>query len=123
MLLYLREPDRFAIWFKRLDRGLVAMSGYSGHDRAIGRDAYLDFSNHVQTFRAEYVLAAEEMDAVLAAADRATAHVAEQEEQEPPPTIPREAFEFLAELTRNNSKDWFEANRTRYEQFVRDPLS
>ena len=31
-------------------------------------------------------------------------------------------FEFLAELQLNNSREWFQANRRRYEADVRDPL-
>ena len=30
-------------------------------------------------------------------------------------------FEFLRDLTANNRKPWFEANRERYEQVVREP--
>jgi uncharacterized protein (TIGR02453 family) len=31
-------------------------------------------------------------------------------------------FEFLEELKANNNKDWFEANRHRYLEFVREPM-
>lgn len=31
-------------------------------------------------------------------------------------------FEFLQELKANNNKEWFEANRSRYLEFVRDPM-
>lgn len=31
-------------------------------------------------------------------------------------------FEFLEELKANNNKEWFEANRHRYLEFVRDPM-
>lgn len=33
----------------------------------------------------------------------------------------KEAFRFLAELEKNNNKDWFDANRDRYESAVLDP--
>lgn len=33
-----------------------------------------------------------------------------------------ETFRFLLEIGFNNNADWFEANRKRYEQFVRDPM-
>ncbi len=33
-----------------------------------------------------------------------------------------ETFRFLLEIGFNNNADWFEANRRRYEQFVRDPM-
>lgn len=31
-------------------------------------------------------------------------------------------FEYLQELKANNNKEWFEANRSRYVEFVRDPM-
>jgi len=33
----------------------------------------------------------------------------------------RETFRFLAELAENNSRDWFQENRDRYDAHVRDP--
>lgn len=43
----------------------------------------------------------------------------------PPPSpfdgFPAEAFKFLHGLKRNNNKLWFEANRSNYEQFLREP--
>ena len=31
-------------------------------------------------------------------------------------------FEFLAELSMNNEREWFQANKARYERDVRDPM-
>jgi uncharacterized protein (TIGR02453 family) len=31
-------------------------------------------------------------------------------------------FEFLRELSANNNRDWFQANKARYEQHARDPM-
>src|SRR4051794_26899448 len=33
-----------------------------------------------------------------------------------------ELFEFLSELKNNNDRDWFAANKARYEAQVRDPI-
>jgi uncharacterized protein (TIGR02453 family) len=38
------------------------------------------------------------------------------------PHFTPELFKFLRQLDRNNTRDWFTANKTRYEQHVRDPL-
>jgi uncharacterized protein (TIGR02453 family) len=35
--------------------------------------------------------------------------------------FPADAFQFLAELALNNEREWFEANKDRYEQSVREP--
>jgi uncharacterized protein (TIGR02453 family) len=40
----------------------------------------------------------------------------------PDPSFDAELFEFLRELRKNNNREWFLANKTRYESFVRDPL-
>lgn len=36
--------------------------------------------------------------------------------------FPPQLFEFLEELKANNNKDWFEANRDRYTEFLREPM-
>jgi uncharacterized protein (TIGR02453 family) len=36
--------------------------------------------------------------------------------------ISPEALKFLKELSNNNNKEWFEANRPRYENFIKQPL-
>ena len=35
--------------------------------------------------------------------------------------FPRETVAFLAALAKNNNRPWFQANKHRYEQFVRGP--
>jgi uncharacterized protein (TIGR02453 family) len=35
--------------------------------------------------------------------------------------FPRDAFQFLAELALNNEREWFVANKDRYEQNIREP--
>jgi uncharacterized protein (TIGR02453 family) len=38
------------------------------------------------------------------------------------PTFTKAHFTFLNELKENNNRDWFQANKDRYEQHVREPL-
>ena len=38
------------------------------------------------------------------------------------PVFTKELFQFLFELKFNNERPWFEANRARYEKFVKEPL-
>ena len=35
--------------------------------------------------------------------------------------FPKESFAFLSELQSNNSKDWFDQNRDRYDQYWKAP--
>jgi uncharacterized protein (TIGR02453 family) len=39
----------------------------------------------------------------------------------PQPILTPKLFDFLRDLRRNNNRDWFNENKTRYEQDVRDP--
>jgi uncharacterized protein (TIGR02453 family) len=36
--------------------------------------------------------------------------------------LPKESYRFMADLYRHNSKAWFDANRARYERYVRQPM-
>lgn len=38
------------------------------------------------------------------------------------PHFSKELFTFLNALKRHNNREWFQANKTRYEQYVRDPF-
>ena len=33
-----------------------------------------------------------------------------------------ELFKFLRQLDKHNNREWFQENKSRYEQFVRDPF-
>jgi uncharacterized protein (TIGR02453 family) len=37
------------------------------------------------------------------------------------PSFTNDLFKFLADLRRNNNREWFQANRSRYEQQVKEP--
>ena len=39
----------------------------------------------------------------------------------PEPIISPKLFKFLSDLSKNNNRDWFNENKSRYEQDVRDP--
>ena len=124
VLLYLRDNERFAIWFQSIDRGLSLVSEYEGHRRSEGLSAYEDYCSHVATLRETYGLEPQEIDAVLSGVvQRDTKERAEELEDQSTPSISTEAYSFLAELRENNSKEWFNANRQRYEEHVRDPVA
>ena len=38
------------------------------------------------------------------------------------PHFTPELFKFLRQLKRNNNRDWFNANKPRYVEYVRDPM-
>ncbi|MCP4308973.1 MAG: DUF2461 family protein, partial [bacterium] len=124
VLMYLRDPERFAIWFDMLDRGLAAISDYGTSSRSDGADGYLSFCAAARRLASEHDLRPQELDAVLSASSKAEVarRVIDRQRLEAP-TITRAAFEFLQDLSDNNNKDWFDDNRARYEHGLRDPLT
>jgi hypothetical protein len=69
-ILYLRDPDRYPIWFNSLDRGLAAITNYDERDRSEGSAGYLTYADAANAFASAYGLAPQETDAVLAEAAR-----------------------------------------------------
>lgn len=124
ILLYLRDPGRFAAWFSSTDEGLGILTDHQTQGRAEGSDAYLRFCDRALAFARDYDLEPQEVDLVLSSAtSEASRRKNREREREAAPTLGREAFAFLAELRENNTKEWFDTNRHRYEQHLRDPLA
>lgn len=124
VLLYLRFDSRYYTWFNRVDDGLKIVSEYPGHTRDDGIEGYREFCAVVSRIRTDTGLESQEVDAVLSeAARRAAAVEASIQEEASTPTITTDAFQFLQDLKENNSKEWFDANRRRYEQYLRDPMA
>jgi hypothetical protein len=72
MLLYLRDPQRFTIWLQITHRGLLAIDRLAaGNERTGGAARYLQYCEAAAAFRAEFDLAPQETDAVLAEIARA----------------------------------------------------
>jgi MoxR-like ATPase len=70
MLMYLRDPEKFAVWTKSTHNGLRVLTDFDGASRKGGAEAFLAFCDAVKNFRAEYSLAPQEVDLVLARATR-----------------------------------------------------
>jgi uncharacterized protein (DUF2267 family) len=119
-LLYIRDPQRFAVWTRTLENGLAAVTDY---DSARGRsdvDAYLAFCTKAKALRERFEIAPEELDAILA---RAARTLTQEPTDETKPTITRAAIDFLADLAEHNDKNWLNENRDRYESQLRDPVA
>src|ERR1051325_5248228 len=72
LFMYLRDPNRYAVWMGATDRGLQALTGYAGGRRQGGLDAYLRFCEAAHDLRNRYGVPAEELDAILAHAAKIT---------------------------------------------------
>lgn len=122
LFMYLRNPQRFAVWVDGTERGLRALSDYAGERREGGVEAYSRFCEAAHRFRERYEVPPEELDAVLARAASIAASRAQEAAHQPSVSITRDAFDFLRDLKENNSTAWMDANRARYQQALRDPF-
>ncbi|MFF5288774.1 McrB family protein [Paractinoplanes globisporus] len=67
MLMYLRDPDRFAIWLQITHQGLATLGRLDeSRGRGGGVERYLRYCEAAQRFAADFGLAPQEIDAVLA---------------------------------------------------------
>jgi hypothetical protein len=88
MLMYLRDPGRYAIWLKLTHAGLAALTGFAEPvGRTGGWDRYLRYSEAALAFARQYGLEPQEVDAVLSEAGRAAE--AERGVRRPPTTLAR----------------------------------
>lgn len=74
MLMYLRDPEKYAVWLRITHDGLAALTGFSEpSDRTGGVQRYLRFCDAARKFAAEYGVQPQELDAIFAAASREAA--------------------------------------------------
>ena len=122
MLLYLRDPQRYFLWFNAVDRGFAALTRQPEIPRSRGLDGYHHFCERVGRFAQEHRLAPPEIDGVLALAAR----VARTEGADTPlgrkARLGREAFEFMGELQQNNHGTWMNENKARYKADLAEPF-
>lgn len=71
-LMYLRDPDRYAIWITATINGLRKLTGVTSGSKSGGSTSYLGFCDQIRRFRERYGVAPQEMDAILAEASRRT---------------------------------------------------
>ncbi|MGA4732043.1 MrcB family domain-containing protein [Micromonospora taraxaci] len=72
MLMYLRDPARYAMWLQITHRGLVALHRLTEpKNRGGGSERYLRYCEAARNFAEEFDLQPQEIDAVLAEAARA----------------------------------------------------
>ncbi len=125
MLLYLRDPDRFAVCINATMNGMSYADGQPY--RADGRDGYLRFCDGVRAWRARHGVAPQEADAVLTAlmrsvrvTTRAAVPGAPSQQGLVFGTAP---LRFLADLVAHNDSAWMDAHRDRYHEELRKPFT
>lgn len=117
-ILYLRDPQRYNVWLRIMEAGLRKVTDFQPgpYEKA---SSYRAYNEAVLAFRERYGLEPQEVDLILWALTQET-----KEGDEKPlfPGFPPDTFQFLRELKENNTREWFHANKERYEQALREPL-
>lgn len=67
-LMYLRDPEKYAVWITATISGLRNISGSAGGSKNGGRKSYLQFCELIRQFREQHGVAPQEVDAILAKA-------------------------------------------------------
>lgn len=126
-ILYLSNQEKYNIWIGKMVEGLEAINGNlpSGQDA----ETYFEYNKKVIEIREKYNLQPQELDVVFyraAKLEKAKQVRDEIEKVEFEPDIfegfSKDTFTFLEELEKNNEKEWFDENRDRYENNLREPL-
>jgi MoxR-like ATPase len=118
-LMYLRDPENYAVWITATMNGLKNLTGDSGVSKGGGRESYLEFCALVRQFREQYDIAPQEVDAILAEASRHTP--ASQPTAEPTPETVEPSVETLAaacSLPVEQVEEWVSLLRGRKRQAV-----
>lgn len=117
MLLYLRDPQKYAVWIPATIKGLNALTGYKSGSRGEGRSAYLKFCEGVLALTEDYGLEPQEVDIVLTVAGRYAKRARGDA------FLPLSgATKFLQDLKRDNSRAWLDQNRDRYNRELFEPF-
>jgi hypothetical protein len=119
VLMYLRDPERFAVCINATMNGLSYAHG-TPRFRADSRASYEAFCAAVGAWRRSYGVAPQEADEVLADIWRAGR---QERPADPAPFVFGTApMRFLADLAAHNSGEWMDANRQRYQDELRRPF-
>lgn len=68
--MYLRDPERYAVWITATIDGLRRLTGNAGGSKNDGRRSYLQSCEQLRTFCEKYHVAPQEVDAILSEAVR-----------------------------------------------------
>lgn len=136
MIWYLRDRGQYVPWMDATQKGLRALTGYAGSKRQGGFAAYEKFCNAAHQFAAEFDLAPQEIDGVLALGARfarqeaavagthlvaGTGHVVSSGPVAP--VLPADAFAFLTDLRAHNTQEFMDVQRVRYTSALRTPFA
>lgn len=125
MVLHARQPDRYPPLMGSLGQGFAKITGQSVKGRTA--KAYLAYVHGVRGMIERSGVSPHTIDVVLAMASRArasTSTLAPSAVADPSgfAGFTVDAFSFLRELSENNNSEWFDANKPRFKNELREPM-
>jgi hypothetical protein len=122
VLLYLKDPDHYAVWLSITDRGVKLATEEEWPGRSGGAAAYQQYNAAAQRFAEELELAPQDLDFVLSGLGRLERTKADARTQPGPAVLSRGLFTFLADLRDNNTRAWMSQNEARYRELLFNPF-
>lgn len=125
-ILYVRDPERYFVWTKTLEKALYTIANGGAAKRRSGF-AYLQYCAGLRRVREKAPFPPQLHDMILwrlsetegpGGGEGGGDGVGEGQF----PGFSLETFSFMRELVDNNSKTWFEANKPRFRKHVDKPL-
>lgn len=117
VVLYLRDPERFACWSGALRRGLEKLTGETLPSKK-SFESYIAFCETASRFREAHGVPARALDIVLSSAELI-------ELTEPPPggaVFTTRTFELLQGLHENPTRDFYSAHKREIKEHLEEPF-
>ncbi len=116
LILYLRDPSKFNLCFKKMEQGLIRLTGFK--ERGYSGSFYLKYNSKVNELKERYKLSPQELDILLCI------------DEKKPPTIvinpdcpfDKKTFELLSGLYSNPKKDFYSANKDDFKNYLESPF-
>jgi len=116
VILYLRDPSKFNLCFKKMEQGLIRLTGFK--ERGYSGDFYFKYNSKVNELKEKYKLSPQELDILLCIDEKE--HPADEINPDCP--FNQKTFELLSGLHSNPKKDFYHAHKDDFKNYLETPF-
>ncbi len=116
VILYLRDPSKFNLCFKKMEQGLIRLTGFK--ERGYSGSFYLKYNSKVNELKEKYKLSPQEVDILLCIDEEKSP----TDEINPDCPFDKKTFELLSGLYSNPQKDFYRANKDDFKNYLETPF-
>jgi 5-methylcytosine-specific restriction protein B len=113
VILYLRDPSKYNLCFKKMEQGLSNLTGFSQY--GYSGDYYLAYNNKLNEFKTKYGLQPQEIDIILCIDENGGAA-----NQDCPFTA--RTFKCLRGLHKNPTRDFYNKHKDDFKAYLENPF-